>query len=141
MKNHIVLIPLLGALSWAPTAATAQEPGHTGASVIVDPAAFTETAHSLRKRGATVTPAQVRGVVPGSDKDSVYTLIGPPHFGEGITRRWNYVLFLTDGASPRLRCRFQLEFKKPGDGYNVVVDRITWGSQQCADFVSSNRAS
>lgn len=132
MKTTIVtLISLIGALGSMPARAETPGPG-----VFVNPSAFEENAQALRKKGVTVGVAQVRPIVPGTDKDSIYTLIGPPHFGEGITRRWNYVLFLTDATGSPMRCRFQIEFKRSEDG-NLIVDRLTWGSQECADLVSS----
>ena len=59
----------------------------------VDSAAFREKPLEHQKLGATVRPAAVRMITPGVSKSDIYRWIGAPHFGEGITRRWNYVLF------------------------------------------------
>ena len=59
----------------------------------VDPAAFRPVVLEHKKLGVTTTPATIRLITPGVDKFSIYPLIGAPHFAEGITRRWNYVLF------------------------------------------------
>lgn len=132
MKN-IILSTVAFALVGTAAPAIARD---LPAGVSVDPAAFTETARSLRKRGITVSPAQTASIRQGVDKDNIYRLIGAPHFGEGITRRWNYVLFLHDGAEAPQRCRLRIDFAKSGDGYDVVVDRLTWSSDQCAVLAS-----
>lgn len=105
----------------------------------VDPDAFPERPGEHRKTGVTVEPRVVRLITPGIDKFSIYNLIGPPHFGEGITRRWNYVLFFpsTPGSSERVRCRMEIRFERVPGKYNVVVSDVIWKDQACADLVAS----
>jgi outer membrane protein assembly factor BamE (lipoprotein component of BamABCDE complex) len=104
----------------------------------VDPGAFREVPHEHLKAGATVSPSAVRMITPGVDKFSIYRLIGPPHFGEGITRRWNYVLFFpaAPGSTERVRCRMEIRFVRPHGRYNVVVSEVVWQDQSCADRVA-----
>jgi outer membrane protein assembly factor BamE (lipoprotein component of BamABCDE complex) len=91
--------------------------------------------------GATVSPAAVRMITPGVDKFSIYRLIGPPHFGEGITRRWNYVLFfpVAPGSLERVRCRMEIRFERPPGHYSVTVSDVIWQDQACADRVAAAR--
>jgi len=107
----------------------------------VDPDAFPHRPLEETKLGATVSPAAVRMITPGVDKFSIYRLIGPPHFGEGITRRWNYVLFfpVAPGSIERVRCRMEIRFKKAPRHYSVIVSEVIWQDQACADRVAAVR--
>ncbi len=103
----------------------------------VNPALFEETERTMKKRGVTVNPADVRMIVPGVDKDSIYTLIGPPHFDEGISRKWNYVLFFPTGnGTERQRCRVEIRFHRPDKSRAVEVQELVWQDQACADRVA-----
>lgn len=142
MKAKLLALPLLSAICLAGSAAAAEDaaasslPAYAGN---VDPAAFPERPGEHKKLGVTVSPAAVRVITPGIDKFSIYKLIGPPHFGEGITRRWNYVLFFPPAAgdSERMRCRMEIRFEKPPGRYNVVVSEVVWQEQVCADRVAT----
>ena len=107
----------------------------------VDPDAFPRRPLEDEKLGATVSPAAVRMITPGVDKFSIYRLIGPPHFGEGITRRWNYVLFfpVAPGSLERVRCRMEIRFEKAPRHYSVIVSEVIWQDQACADRVAAAR--
>jgi len=107
----------------------------------VDPDAFPHRPLEETKLGATVSPAAVRMITPGVDKFSIYRLIGPPHFGEGITRRWNYVLFfpVAPGSLERVRCRMEIRFVKAPRHYSVIVSEVIWQDQACADRVAAAR--
>lgn len=105
----------------------------------VDPAAFRPVVLEHKKLGVTTTPATIRLITPGVDKFSIYPLIGAPHFGEGITRRWNYVLFfpVAPGSAERVRCRMEIRFQRPRGHYSVVVSEVVWQEQSCADRVAA----
>lgn len=105
----------------------------------VDPAAFRPVVLEHKKLGVTTTPATIRLITPGVDKFSIYPLIGAPHFSEGITRRWNYVLFfpVAPGSTERVRCRMEIRFERPRGHYSVVVSEVVWQEQSCADRVAA----
>ncbi|AKM06380.1 outer membrane protein assembly factor BamE [Pelagerythrobacter marensis] len=142
MIARLLALPAIAAASIA-TMATAQDDVSetTVATYVptVDPDAFGRAPLEERKTGVTVDPAAVRMIVPGLEKFSIYRLIGPPHFGEGITRRWNYVLFfpLEPGSMERVRCRMEIRFEKPKGRYHVVVSEVVWKDQACADRVAA----
>lgn len=143
MKSMLLALPLLSGVGLAtPTTALAGEakaPAPAGYAATVDPAAFHRTPREERKLGVTVSPAAVRLIAPGVDKFSIYNLIGPPHFGEGITRRWNYVLFFPAdaGKGERMRCRMELRFERLRGRYHVTVSEVIWQDQACADRVAA----
>ena len=143
MKLGTFALPILSGLGLAsPSAANAEEVAKARVSTYVatvDPSAFHRAPLEHKKLGATVNPASVRMITPGVDKFSIYTLIGPPHFGEGITRRWNYVLFfpVSPGSTERVRCRMEIRFERLRGHYNVTVSEVIWQEQSCADRVAS----
>jgi outer membrane protein assembly factor BamE (lipoprotein component of BamABCDE complex) len=145
MKAKFLALPLLSVACLAGGAASAATEDTVVASSSVyvgkvDPNAFPERALEHRKKGVTVSPAMVRMITPGIDKFSIYNLIGPPHFGEGITRRWNYVLFfpVAPGSTERVRCRMEIRFGPDRtDGYNIAVSEVVWKDQACADRVAA----
>jgi len=145
MRLSFLAVTLLigGGLSGS-FAATAKDAAATPVPVYVakvDPDAFPHRPLEEKKLGATVSPAAVRMITPGVDKFSIYRLIGPPHFGEGITRRWNYVLFfpVAPGSLERVRCRMEIRFERPPGHYSVTVSEVIWQDQACADRVAAAR--
>ena len=142
MKARFLTLSLFAALGMtsAPSALAEDAPAASGTpyNAIVDASAFREVVLEHKKIGVTTVPATIRQIVPGMDKFSIYPLIGPPHFGEGITRRWNYVLFFPPaaGEAERVRCRMEIRFKKPRGQYSVVVSEVVWQDQACMDRVA-----
>lgn len=141
MNAKLIALPLLSVLGLATFEAQAEEaPTATDYTARVDPAEFSDRASDSRKPGVTVSPAAVRLITPGVDKFSIYNLIGPPHFDEGITRKWNYVLFFPagPGGADKARCRMEIRFGRDRkDGYNVTVSEVVWQEQSCADRVAA----
>lgn len=140
--KFLTLSALAGLGLLTPAAAIAAEVPAASASTYVatvDPAAFHKKPLEHKKLGATVNPATVRMIVPGVRKSDIYTWIGTPHFGEGITRRWNYVLFFpaAPGSTERMRCRMEVRFVRPRGYYNVIVSEVVWQEQSCADRVAA----
>lgn len=140
MNAKLLALPLLSLTS---AAAIAQEAPASSSSTYVakvDPSAFRTVPRERFRQGATVDPTAVRMITPGVDKFSIYRLIGPPHFGEGITRRWNYILQLpvAPGSTERVRCRMEIRFAPPERGrYTVTVSEVVWQDQACADRVAA----
>jgi hypothetical protein len=144
MKIRFLALPLLIGFGLSTPFAVAKDTAATPVSVYVakvDPDAFPLRPLEEKKLGATVSPATVRMITPGVDKFSIYRLIGPPHFNEGITRRWNYVLFfpIAPGSIERMRCRMEIRFKRPPGRYGVTVSEVIWQNQACADRVAAAR--
>ena len=143
MKTNL-FVALLVSGACLPNQALAAEDGPSPVSpstykATVDPAAFRPVVLEHKKLGVTTTPATIRLITPGVDKFSIYPLIGAPHFAEGITRRWNYVLFFpaAPGSVERVRCRMEIRFERPRGHYSVVVSEVVWQDQSCADRVAA----
>lgn len=143
MKAERLALAILSGFSVAtPAVADAQDAVSPPTSTYVarvDPSAFHEAAGERGKLGVTVSPASVRLITPGVDKFSIYPLLGPPHFGESVRRRWNYVLFFpaAPGGVDRVRCRMEIRFARPRGRYNVTVSEVVWQEKSCADRVAA----
>lgn len=144
MNAKLIALSLLSGLGLAAIPARAEEAPPAAAAAAytakVDPAEFSDRALDGKKLGVRVNPAAVRLITPGVDKFSIYNLVGPPHFGEGITRKWNYVLFFppAPGHADPQRCRMEIRFGgERTDGHNVAVSEIVWQDQACADRVAA----
>lgn len=137
--EFLALAPLLAMGLAVPALAQSAAPS-SGYKATVDPSVFQKKAPLEHKKlGATVDPASLRLITPGVDKFTIYRLIGPPHFGEGITRRWNYVLFFPpakEGAE-RMRCRMEIRFERQRGRYSVTVSDVIWQDQSCVDRVAA----
>lgn len=144
MKAKSLVLPLLSVACLTGTAVSAAEedaPASSSGGVYVgkvDPT-LRERPTLHRNAGVTVDPRSVRLITPGVDKFSIYPLLGPPHFDEGIARRWNYVLFFPEspGSTERVRCRMEIRFERPPGRYHVVVSEVVWKDQACADRVAA----
>jgi outer membrane protein assembly factor BamE (lipoprotein component of BamABCDE complex) len=143
MKTDFLALAVLSGLSLAiPATAGAQSaspPTPTPYVASVDPTAFRHVPREETKQGVTVSPASVRLITPGVDKFSIYPLLGPPHFGEGVARLWHYVLFFpaAPGSAERVRCRMAIRFTRPPGRYYVAVSKVVWQEQSCADRVAA----
>ena len=138
MKLRFLAAPLLVATALPFSPAIAGEKAAATYVGRVDPSVFHKAPLEHTKLGATVDPATVRLITPGVDKFTIYRLIGTPHFGEGITRRWNYVLFFpTPGSTERMRCRMEIRFIREPGHYSVTVSEVIWQDQACADRVAA----
>ena len=136
--EFLALAPLLATSLAVPAMAQSATSSSTYKAT-VDPTAFRKAPLEHKKLGATVDPATLRLITPGVDKFTIYRLIGPPHFGEGITRRWNYVLFFPpakEGAE-RMRCRMEIRFERQRGRYSVTVSDVIWQDQSCVDRVAA----
>ena len=143
MQFWFLAVPFLSGFGLvSPVPATADDPKAPAIYIAkVDPDAFRPAPLEHKKLGVTVDPATVRMITPGVDKFSIYKLIGPPHFGETITRRWNYVLFfpVAPGSIERQRCRMEIRFARERGHYSVTVSDVVWQDRACADRVAAAR--
>ena len=141
MRARFFALLLSGLSLAAPTAAAEKASAPSNATYVakVDPTSFQPVPFEEKKLGVTVSPSAVRLITPGVDKFSIYRLIGPPHFGEAIARRWNYVLFfpVVPGSAERMRCRMEIRFDRPPGRYDVIVSEVIWQEQSCADRVAA----
>ena len=120
MQSMIIALGMAGASIFGSTSPTRTPP----------PAETPYVAH------VDASKSRIRQLAPGTSKDLVYSLIGPPNFHEGITRTWNYLIFVYTGRGlDTVPCRMQLHFR--GKLGFPVVDTITWQTKACAARVGA----
>jgi OmpA-OmpF porin, OOP family len=95
---------------------------------------FPSPSQSWLKEGLFAPPGNVRMILPGMTKRQVRSLLGVPHFNEGLfgVRTWNYILNFYEGGGPTYRiCQFQLQF----DHMRRVAE-VAWRSDDCARILA-----
>ncbi|MCD9087406.1 OmpA family protein [Stenotrophomonas sp. SY1] len=80
--------------------------------------------------GTYVNLDNLRQYAPGMNKDQLQTLLGTPHFNEGLwgVREWNYLFNFrrSVGAAP-IQCQFQVRFNADGSSSGQA-----WKPESCA---------
>jgi hypothetical protein len=137
MQSMIIALGMAGASIFGSTSPTrTPPPAETPYVAHVDASKFHRDPWRLGKQGVTLPASRIRQLAPGTSKDLVYSLIGPPNFHEGITRTWNYLIFVYTGRGlDTVPCRMQLHFR--GKLGFPVVDTITWQTKACAARVGA----
>lgn len=78
---------------------------------------FPEASKASLKEGIYPDVADLRRFAPGMTKRQLYTLLGTPHFNEGMwgVREWNYLFnFRTAQGAEYFTCQFQVRFDSKG---------------------------
>lgn len=74
---------------------------------------FPHPVHAIPPEGVFIEPRNLALITNGMTKLQVRTLLGVPHFGEGLfgVRRWNYLFnFYTGNGNDFVTCQFQVRF-------------------------------
>lgn len=91
---------------------------------------FPDPARAYPAGGTYVNLDNLRQYAPGMSKQQLQSLLGTPHFNEGLwgVREWNYLFNFRGsvGATP-IQCQFQVRF---GDG--GVSTGQSWKPESCA---------
>ena len=97
------------------------------------PLAFPDPSRAWLSGGSLVTVDNLRLVHRGASRDQLYTLLGPPHFNEGIFSldRWNYIFRLRAGEDEYVNCQYQVHFDD-----NKLVESTHWRTSRCATLVT-----
>lgn len=123
---------LSGAVAAASEGIPSYRPG------VSDAIAFPDSGRATRKDGAFVSAHNVAMVAPGLTKGQVYTLLGVPHFHEGLfgVRRWDYILNFYTGEGDRfVACQYQIRFDR-----KARVERTWFRDQACVNILEQKLA-
>ncbi|MFG6108816.1 OmpA family protein [Stenotrophomonas nematodicola] len=110
-----------------PKAAAAALPDARGEGAAVR---FPDPKRATLKEGLFVDLDNVRLFARGMSKRQLYTLLGTPHFGEGMwgVRDWNYLFnFRSSPGGDYFTCQFQVHFDGKG-----IAQAGDWKPQACA---------
>lgn len=90
--------------------------------------------------GDFVNVDNLRQVGRGMSKNQIRSLLGNPHFREGIAgvSRWDYVFNFRTGVDSHVTCQYQLNFQRESRRY--LVDTIHWDGPACLDALNATPA-
>ncbi|WP_312236163.1 OmpA family protein [Stenotrophomonas sp.] len=91
---------------------------------------FPDPQRASLKEGLFVNLDNLRLFARGMSKRQLYTLLGAPHFGEGMwgVREWNYLFnFRSTPGGDYFTCQFQVHFDNKG-----IAQAGYWKPQACA---------
>lgn len=98
---------------------------------------FPEASKASLKEGIYPDVADLRRFAPGMSKRQLYTLLGTPHFNEGMwgVREWNYLFnFRTAQGAEYFTCQFQVRFDSKG-----IAQGSYWKPESCAAVLEPPR--
>lgn len=129
MISHAVFAGLVAMLALA-GCATDPLPGG-GADSDVH---FPEIDQAWQPEGSFVNVVYLRQMRPGVSKDQIYTLLGRPHFQEGLfgVRDWNYIFHFRTGpaADDYVTCQYQVNFDDA-----MLAESLHWRDSSCATYL------
>ena len=87
--------------------------------------------------GDFVNVDNLRQVGRGMSKNQIRSLLGNPHFNEGIAgvSRWDYVFNFRTGVDTHVTCQYQLNFERESRRY--LVDSIHWDGPACLELLNA----
>jgi outer membrane protein OmpA-like peptidoglycan-associated protein len=110
--------------------ACASDGGQRAASAAADTPDFPDPARASLKEGMFVDLDNLRLFARGMSKRQLYSLLGTPHFGEGMwgVTEWNYLFnFRSTPNGDYFTCQFQVHFDSKG-----IAQAGYWKPQACA---------
>ncbi|HYQ21852.1 OmpA family protein [Stenotrophomonas sp.] len=131
-RNAAALVLAAGLLAACRSHAPAAE-GPAEATTV----AFPEASRASLKEGVYPDVADLRRFAPGMSKRQLYTLLGTPHFNEGMwgVREWNYLFnFRTAQGAEYFTCQFQVRFDSKG-----IAQGGYWKPASCAAVLDPPR--
>lgn len=104
---------------------------------VVGETEFPEMDRAWLRGGDFVNVDNLRQIGRGMSKNQIRSLLGNPHFSEGIAgvSRWNYVFNFRTGVDTHVTCQYQLNFEREDRRY--LVDTIHWDGPACLDVLNA----
>ena len=98
---------------------------------------FPDMDRAWLRGGDFVNVDNLRQIGRGMSKNQIRSLLGNPHFSEGIAgvSRWNYVFNFRTGVDTYETCQYQLNFERESRRY--LVDTIHWDGPACLDALNA----
>src|SRR5690554_2780243 len=98
---------------------------------------FPQMDRAWLRGGDFVNVDNLRQIGRGMSKNQIRSLLGNPHFSEGIAgvSRWDYVFNFRTGVDTHVTCQYQLNFERESRRY--LVDTIHWDGPACLDALNA----
>ncbi len=98
-----------------------------------DKIVFPDAKNAWLKEAVDPNVDNLRRVAPGMTKDNIYSLIGRPHFSEGImgVREWDYVFNFRKGADGNVQtCQYKIIYAP-----DMHLRSTYWQPESCVDLL------
>lgn len=132
----LALLPLCAAAVHASGVAI---PADAGVPVqgVVGETDFPDMDRAWLRGGDFVNVDNLRQIGRGMSKNQIRSLLGNPHFSEGIAgvSRWNYVFNFRTGVDTHVSCQYQLNYGRDSGRYRV--ESIHWDGPACLDALNA----
>ena len=104
---------------------------------VVGETEFPDMDRAWLRGGDFVNVDNLRQIGRGMSKNQIRSLLGNPHFKEGIAgvSRWDYVFNFRTGVDTHVTCQYQLNFERESRRY--LVDTIHWDGPACLDALNA----
>lgn len=114
-------------------------PGAQHGSVDSNKLVFPAPDKAWQKEGAIVTHDDIAKIQVGTTKDSIYKLIGTPHFSEGFNaHEWDYILKFYDANNNVKTCQYKIIFDDSNKGITrddeFFATEFYWQPASCAKY-------
>src|SRR5690554_1636244 len=98
---------------------------------------FPDMDRAWLRGGDFVNVDNLRQIGVGMSKNQIRSLLGNPHFSEGIAgvSRWNYVFNFRTGVDTHVTCQYQLNYERESRRY--LVESIHWDGPVCRDVLNA----
>lgn len=132
MTGHAGVVGLVAILALTGCASAPSSDGNADGDVH-----FPEVDQAWQPEGSFVNVDDLRQMRPGVSKNQIYTLLGRPHFQEGLfgVREWNYIFHFRTGAAADdyVTCQYQVRF----DGA-MLAESLHWRDPSCATYLEDD---
>ncbi|WP_456982273.1 OmpA family protein [Luteimonas sp. A478] len=104
---------------------------------VVGETEFPDVDRAWLRGGDFVNVDNLRQIGRGMSKNQIRSLLGNPHFSEGIggVSRWDYVFNFRTGVDTHVTCQYQLNYERPERRY--LVESIHWDGPACLDVLNA----
>ena len=104
---------------------------------VVGETEFPDMDRAWQRGGDFVNVDNLRQIGRGMSKNQIRSLLGNPHFSEGIAgvSRWNYVFNFRTGVDSHVTCQYQLNYGRDSGRY--LVESIHWDQPACLDALNA----
>ena len=98
---------------------------------------FPDMDRAWLRGGDFVNVENLRQIGQGMSKNQVRSLLGNPHFSEGIAgvSAWNYAFNFRTGVDTHVTCQYQLNYGSDSGRYQV--ESIHWNGPACLDALNA----
>jgi OmpA-OmpF porin, OOP family len=95
--------------------------------------AFLDPRRAWKPEGIVMTRRALQEVQIGVPKQQMYTILGEPHFNEGLggNRFWRYIIKVRDGNGPIVQCNLTIDWSDKAERLHSQVAGLYYQNPAC----------